>query len=367
MGTKLRNKTKTQKENKLNNSWSWNKESTKQLKHQQLYDFYYQLENLLQAGMEIRECFAFIIESGQDKGIAKKLDQYIQGGSSLSEAMETLKIFPEYDFILIQIAEETGNMERVISRLKNYYKEAQERRRMLISAITYPAFVMGFTFITLLVMLLYIVPMFAGIYNRLDGELPSLTLQIIGISDFIKTAWIQITVGISIVYIVYNFYKSKIRVYLSGVLLKLPYLGKWIKEGISSQFAGAMALMLESGVPLSRALDLAGKVISNPTFKKSIDKILEEILEGHSLYTSMKAQYIFDPMMLALIHLGEESNRLQDIFNTINEKNSANIKARNQKLQSLLEPVMIIFIGAVVGVILIAMYLPMFKMGRVVG
>lgn len=213
-------------------------------------------------------------------------------------------------------------------------------------------------------MLRFIVPMFEDVFKRFGGELPPLTAMIISISETVgKYGYWVFIFGIFLTIIFYIYRKREImRKNTSKIILSLPLIGNLVKMAYLARFCNAMALLIEAKNPLLQALELAKKMSNFYPLEKAIDKIEENVLHGMNLHKSMQQFSLFDSKMISLIKVGEEVNKLDVIFKQLNKQYSEEVEHKSQLLGTILEPVLIIFIGLFVAIILIAMYLPLFQL-----
>jgi len=211
--------------------------------------------------------------------------------------------------------------------------------------------------------------MFTEVFKRFNGDLPSITKAIIGFSDFFNQYFFHLLVVLgAIIGLIYYFRKTTwFRKYSSFLLLKLPLVGKLSSKVYSARFCHSMALLVTAKVPMLRAIDLVEKMIGFYPFEKAMVKIKDGIMRGDFLYESLLQFSFFDTRLTSLVKVAEEVNKLDTVFSELSNQYSDEIEYRVSIMSSILEPLLIVFVGLLVGVILIAMYLPMFQLSTGIG
>lgn len=329
--------------------------------------FYSQLNILLSAGVDIKTSLELIEDEQnkiKDKQLFKEIKEKVIGGSSLSEAIRQSNKFSPYEFYSLQIGEETGKTMQVLIELADYYVKKIKQKRQFINAISYPCVVLAVAFGAVFFMLKFMVPMFADIFKRFGGELPYLTKVIIQISDVISDYYLYLFLLIAGV-VIFAFSQRKeewFRQMSSSFVLKIPVMGDIIAKVYLARFCQSMSLLISSKIPILKAISLVEQMVSFYPIEISLKKIHENILRGESLYSSLSSFSIYDKRMISLLKVGEEVNQLDTIFGKLAKQYSDEVEHKTSLIGSLIEPVMIIFLGIVVGIILVAMYLPLFQL-----
>ncbi|TAI48503.1 type II secretion system F family protein [Flagellimonas allohymeniacidonis] len=335
-------------------------------------DFYTELSVLLKAGITLKEALE-LIQEGQKK---EKLQNFIQDmakslvlGSSFSDTIKDKKEFTEYEYHSIRIGEESGTLTEITKELGSFFSKKNEQRRSLINALTYPIIILVTAVLVVLFMLRLVVPMFQDIFEQNQVDLPWITKMVVAASDFFTNFGWWLVIGVCILLIVRKqlFKNPRIRGFRDWFLLKIPYLGSFVKAVYMAQLTRAMSLLAASKVPMLNSIELAGKMIDFIPIKEGLDEINKNILQGNSLSKSMMLAGVFDAKMISLIKVAEETNQTEFIFERLNHQYSIEVQQKSKLLSTLLEPMIILFVGFFVGVILVAMYLPMFKLGGVLG
>lgn len=330
--------------------------------------FYLELGSLMEAGLDIRTALQLIRDEQPKKGPKAILTEVLEkviNGSSLSGAMRENKNFTPYEYFTIEIGEETGKLVTVLKQLSVYYKAKIKQRRQIIGALTYPIIVLSVAFCSIFFMMNYVVPMFADVFKRFGSDLPFLTQQVLNVSNFMQ-AWagkLLIIFVLLIVFISVNRNKHWYKKYKDLLLQKLPLVKGIVSKIYLARFSSTMQLLLGAKVPLVQALGLSKQVMGFYPLELALLQMEDDILKGVPLHQSMAGKKVFPSKMVALINVGEEVNQLELFFKTLSERYSEDLDYQTTQLSKFIEPAIIIILGLVVGVVLVAMYLPMFNMG----
>lgn len=332
--------------------------------------FYVELQVLLNAGIDIRTALELIEEEQKKQNTKKLIDelkQQVISGKSLSMAMQHSKEFTAYEYFCVQIGEETGKLNTVLKELAIYYKSKIKLRRQLISALTYPAVVLTTSIGAIFFMLNFIVPMFSDIFKRFGNNLPWITQKIVNLSNTLRgnVWWILLFLVVAIVFTYTQRKQNWLREYSSKIVLKLPIVGMLIQKIYLARFANALALLISARIPILRAIQLVNQIINFYPIEVSLKKIEEEVLQGNPLNKAMQGFSVYPAKMISLIKVGEEVNKLDEFFAQISEQYTQEVEHQSSVISSLLEPIILLVLGAIVGVILISMYLPLFQMSSV--
>jgi type IV pilus assembly protein PilC len=334
--------------------------------------FYHELGILFSAGVDIKSSMELIEEEqvkAKEKVLFSKIKEHIIAGGSLSQALKETEKFSNYEFHSVQIGEETGKLSLVLKELARFYQNKIKQQRQIVSALSYPVLVLSTSLGAIFFMMNYIVPMFADIFKRFGGDLPWITAFILHISEVISSYfYVFVLMVISLVVVFYT-QKEKdwFRKIVSTAILKTPFIGEMVRKIYLARFCHSMTLLIGSKIPLVRALSLVKQMIGFYPLEESISQIEYDILHGGSLHKSMAHFPIYHKRMVSLVKVGEEVNQLEMFFDKIGKQYTEDVEHQTGIISSLMEPLMIIFLGLIVGVILIAMYLPLFKLSSTFG
>jgi len=329
--------------------------------------FYSELSVLLASGMDIKSSLEIIAEQQKkekDQQFYENILNEVVKGRTLSEALQDTGTISLYEYHSLRIGEESGRIKEILADLTNYFNKKIQQRKKITGIITYPVLVLVTAVLAVAFMLTFIVPMFTDVFNRFGGELPGLTKTIIKLSDFFSDYfWLfLLVVGILITFLILVRKHPLYRRISSALLLKMPFIGKVAVKIYLNRFCHTMALLTASKTPLLRSVQLVKQMIGSYTFEKALTDIESDILHGKSLHVSMSRFSVFDKKTTSLVRVGEEINRLDEIFQKLSNQYSEELDYQMGMLSNLLEPIMILLVGLLVAVILIAMYLPLFQL-----
>jgi type IV pilus assembly protein PilC len=334
--------------------------------------FYSELTILFNAGVDIRSSLELIEEEQikeKDKVLFSKIKEAIIAGASLSDAIKQAGVFTPYEFYSIQIGEESGRLTEVLQELSLFFSKKIQQKRQLTSALSYPAVVFFASFGAIFFMMKFVVPMFADVFKRFKGELPYFTKLIIRLSDAFANYSLYFFIIVT-VFIVFLYLQRKaiwFRKASANVLLRTPIMNSMISKIYLARFCQSMNLLISAKTPLVTAIDLVKKMVGFYPIEASLETIQEDIMKGQPLHTSLAKFKIYNKRMISLIKVAEEVNQLDTMFAKLAKQYSDEVEHQTSILGSLIEPIMIIFLGVLVAVILVAMYLPLFQMSSTVG
>ncbi|MCK6640938.1 MAG: type II secretion system F family protein [Bacteroidia bacterium] len=334
--------------------------------------FYGELSVLLHAGLDIRTAIELIIDeltNPKEKIIFSDILKAIIAGSNLADAINLSGKFSTYEYYSLQIGEESGRTREILSDLNKYYTKKIKQRRKVRSALSYPVIVMLVAFGAVFFMLRFVVPMFGDMLQRFGSDLPPLTQMIISMSDWI--ARYGIFCLLLLLATAFFIYLSRNEIWFrklsARLIMKTPVIGPAVQKIYIERFSHSMQLMLSAKTGLLKALELSSKMIGYYPIESSLKEIQHHITQGRSLHDSLSDFPIYPKRMVSLIRVGEEVNKLDVMFERISQQLVDEIDHDTSVLSSIIEPVMIIFLGIMVATILVAMYLPMFKIGTAFG
>lgn len=333
--------------------------------------FYNEFASLIESGIDMRRAIQLIIDEQEKKrvrAILEQLQERIVAGASLSEAMEISGHFSPYEFQSIRIGEETGRLRSVLLSMAVYFGDKVRLKRQLVSVFTYPVFVLLITIGVLYFMLNSVVPMFEDVFKQFNQELPWLTQRIVWLSEHFGSfmMWfLIITIGLT-VYFYTQRKEAWFRQRSSAIVLRLPVFGPLIRKIYLARFCQSMGLLMESRTPLIKALDLVEEMIRFYPLEVALQRAKKEILAGNQLHTGLSHFSIMDKRLISLIRIAEEINQLDKTFVRLTKQYNDEIEYRTKLMGTIIEPAIIVIIGLVVGLIMVAMYLPMFNLSNVI-
>jgi type IV pilus assembly protein PilC len=329
--------------------------------------FYMELSILITAGVDIKAALELLCNQQKKqkaKAIINDIKDKIVSGYSLSEAVKSTGHFSSYEYFSLRIGEESGKITEILSELATYYTKKLKQKRQIVQALSYPTLVLLTSFGAVAFMLSFIVPMFSDVFKRFGGELPYITKLVIGLSKGLLDNFVFILILMAtLIALLWSFRKKEwFRKYSSLFLLKTPVIGGMLQRIYLAQLCGSFSLLLGAKVPLLHAIELVRKMINFYPLATSLKIVEKDILMGESLHQSLAKFPVYDQRMLTLLKVGEEVNKLDLFFQKLTSQYNDEIEHQTSILSSVMEPFIIIFLGLVVGVVLIAMYLPLFEL-----
>lgn len=331
--------------------------------------FYHEIYILLSAGIDIKSALELLKDDAQknDKKLYDSIYNNIISGGSLSEALKHHEnIFTPYEYYSIKIGEETGKLTQVLKEIADFFNKKIKQKRQITSSLTYPVIVLITAMGAVFFMIRFIVPMFSDVFLRFKGDLPFITKLIITFSAFIsKYLWVFLFIIISITLFIIN-QKQKLyfRKYSSLLILKIPFVNELVRKIYLTRLCQSLSLLTASKVPLVNSISLVQKMINFYPVEISLLEIEKNLIKGQALHVSMQKFKVYDKRIISLIKVAEETNQLEIMFGKIAQQYSDEIEHKSSVIGNMLEPIIIIFLGIVVAVILISMYLPLFELSN---
>ncbi|MGH4137995.1 type II secretion system F family protein [Clostridium sp.] len=347
-------------------------ESFAKVKTKDLYIFCRQFHTMINAGANISNALDVLRKQTENKKLKKCLNEAyddVQKGISLSEALAKHNdVFPDLLINMINTGEVSGNLDVILGRMANHFEKENKINNQLKSAMVYPMVLGGLSIVIVVFLLTFIMPTFTGMFTSSGVALPAPTRIIMGISDFIRTKWyILIAVIGGAVYGMKTYARTPAgRLAIDGLKLKLPIIKDTTQKAIVSRFTRTLSTVLASGVSLVQALDVVQKVVGNKVAEKALEAIKEKVLKGVSLGEAIGETTIFPMMLNSMIKIGEESGSLDDILDKTANFYDEELETSLKKMTTMIEPLMIIVMGVVIGFIVIAMMMPIFAMSSTV-
>lgn len=325
-----------------------------------------QFATMISAGLPMVQCLEILanqMESAEFRGIANKIKEDVQSGATLSEALgKHRKVFDDLYVNMVEAGEMGGALDTILVRLAVYREKADKLTRKVKGAMVYPIVVAIVASGVTYAMLTYIVPVFAKMFSGLGADLPGPTKAVLGISAFLRAYSAYFLFGLIALGVGFKYSLKYPNVRLSFDKLKLvmPLLGNLIRKGAISRFTRTLSTLISSGVSILDALDITSKTSGNMVLQNAIRKSMLSIAEGETITAPLKETGVFPPMVIQMISVGEKTGGLDEMLTKIADFYDDEVDAAVAALTSIIEPVIIVFMGAVIGGILVAMYLPMF-------
>ncbi|HUH90989.1 MAG TPA: type II secretion system F family protein [Lysobacter sp.] len=333
-----------------------------------------QIATMMKAGVPIVGALE-IISSGNKNPKMQKLVNAIradvESGSSLSEALGKHPVeFDELFRNLVKAGESAGVLETVLDTVATYKENTEALKGKIKKAMFYPAAVVAVALIVSAILLVFVVPMFEDVFASFGAELPAFTMLIIKLSRFMVAWWwllLLASVGTVVAFIMVRNRSIAFQYFLDRLILKVPVVGQIIHNSAISRFARTLAVTFRAGVPLVEGLTTVAGATGNIVYEKAVNRVRDDVAVGYSVNMSMKQTNQFPHMVVQMVGIGEEAGALDTMLFKVAEFYEQEVNNAVDALSSLLEPMIMVFLGVVVGGMVIAMYLPIFKLGAVVG
>lgn len=307
--------------------------------------------------------------NGSFNQILSSISNHLKAGASLSDCLgQYPKFFNNLYVQLVKVGEVTGRLDEMLNRITLYLEKIAELKRKIVQAFTYPMLVIAVAILSLSFIFFYVIPTFSGIFKNFDSELPWLTLLIFNISNWLKNNFFYIILFfMGIVFLLLRTKKEpKVQMAFNYVMLNLPIIGNVIRKNHISQFCRTLGTLLGSGVSLLEALDITSKASNNFYVKQDINNMKYFVSKGEKLTYSLSQSAIFPLMVGQMIAVGEETAELPFVLIKISDHYDKEIDAAIEMLSSVIEPIVIVLLGIIIGTILISIYLPLFNMSNII-
>ena len=345
---------------------------SKKVKPDEIVIFARQLATMVDAGIPIVQGLDALQEQTQHplfKKVLSNVAEDIKHGSSLSVAFSKHpQIFDALFVNMVRVGETGGVLAQILERVSQYLEKTVRLKRKVKSAMIYPCVVVSMAIIITTVLLVKVVPTFAGIYDSLGAQLPGLTLLLISISNVLKH-YILFVIGILIITVfgLRRWHKTdKGAVVIDGALLKMPIFGTLLKKVSISRFTRTLATLIQSGVPILESLDIVGKTIGNRVLELVVDEVKVNVRGGESIAPPLSKSGVFPPMVTRMIAIGEKSGQMEKMLLKISEFYDEQVDAAVEGLTSIIEPLIIGVLGVVIGFIVIALFMPIMNITQVI-
>jgi type IV pilus assembly protein PilC len=332
-----------------------------------------QLATMLQSGIPMVQCFD-IIGNGHEKPSMQKLvlavKADVEAGTSLHEALGKHPLYFDDLFVnLVEAGEHAGALETLLDKVATYKEKTEALKKKIKKALFYPAAVMVVAVIVTLVLLIFVIPQFESLFKGFGADLPAFTQMVINLSRFVQTQgwWMAFIVGAGFYAFFYFKKRSRpMRLALDRMMLKVPIIGPIMVKAAIARYARTLSTMFAAGVPLVEALTSVAGATGNIVYEEATLKIRDEVSTGQRLQRCMESTGLFPNMVIQMIAVGEESGSLDQMAAKVADFYEADVDAAVDGMSSLLEPMIMAILGVLVGGLVIAMYLPIFKLGAVV-
>lgn len=343
------------------------------VKEKDIIIFARQFSTMIDAGLPIIQCLD-ILQAQQEnatfKGMLKEIKDAVEGGTTLADSLKRFpKHFDNLFVNMIAAGEAGGILDVILKRLAAYMEKAARLKRKVKGAMVYPAITVAVAVVVVAIILVFVIPVFQKLFADFGGTMPGPTLVVINISEFVKSKihWIIIAVILFVIAFRKYYKTDKGRVVVDSMALKAPVFGLLIRKVAVAKFTRTMGTMLSSGVAILEALDIVAKTAGNRIVENAIYTVRSGIAEGRTMADPLQASGVFPAMVCQMIAVGESTGALDAMLEKIADFYDEEVDQAVENLTAMIEPMMIVFLGIVVGGLIVSMYLPIFKMAGAVG
>lgn len=345
----------------------------KRVKSRDFVIYLRQFATLLNAGVSVVDSTRILAEQTESKPLQKALndvEEELRQGNPLSQALaKHNRIFPPMVTNMIAAGEVGGSLDQSYKELADYYEKQHQTRQKIVSAMIYPM-ILGIVSIGVIIFLLAnVVPTFAAMLKDAGGKLPGITRFVLSISNFVQQCWWVLVLALFLVLLTYNFCRKNktSKYYLDYAILKIPIFGKLQQKSILARMSRTLSSLFSSSVPILQALSIVERVVENEVIARVIIQARGALEKGQRLTGPMKTHWAFPPLVTQMIAIGEETGSLDAMLAKVADFYEKEVENTADRLKSLIEPVMIIFLASIVGTIVISIIVPMFKIYNTVG
>ena len=330
-----------------------------------------QLATMLGAGIPLVQAFE-IVGTGHENAAMQKLilgiKGDVEGGSALAEALAKQPLYFDDLFVnLVEAGEQAGALETLLDKIATYKEKTEAIKKKIKKALTYPAAVLIVAFVVTTILLIFVIPSFEDLFQGFGADLPSFTRMVIDLSAFVRAkGWVIAIIAVAAVSAFLYFKKRsrQMRHFLDRMMLKMPIIGPILQKASIARYARTLSTMFAAGVPLVEALESVAGATGNIVYEVGVMQMRDEVATGQRLQRAMENTELFPNMVVQMIAVGEETGSMETMLSKIADFYDDEVDAAVAALTALLEPLMIVFLGGAIGGILIAMYLPIFKIAE---
>ncbi len=332
-----------------------------------------QLATMLAAGIPLVQAFEIVGNGHENEAMQKlilNIKTDVEGGSSLAEALAKHPLYFDDLFInLVEAGEQAGALETLLDKIATYKEKTEAIKKKIKKALTYPAAVLVVAFVVTTILLIFVIPSFEDLFKGFGADLPTFTRMVIDLSAFVRNQgwYLAIAIGAAIGAFLYFKKRSrKMRHFIDRVMLKVPVIGPIMQKASIARYARTLSTMFAAGVPLVEAMESVAGATGNIVYEEAVLQMRDEVATGQRLQQAMENTELFPNMVNQMIAVGEESGSLDDMSAKVADFYEEDVDNAVDNLSSLLEPLIMAILGVLVGGLVVAMYLPIFKLGAVV-
>lgn len=345
----------------------------KKIKAEDVTVFARQLATMMSAGVPLVQAFEIVARGHENPSMGDlliKVKNDIEGGTTLAEALSRHpKHFDRLFVNLVAAGEQSGALETLLDKIATYKEKTESTKKKIKKALVYPSAIVVVAIGVSAILLLFVVPQFESLFQGFGADLPALTRMVINLSEYLQQSWyiVLFSLGAIVTVFVQALKRSPRLQYVMDVLmLKIPVVGDILRKGTLARFARTLATMFAAGVPLVEAMESVANAAGNAVYRDAVLRMRDDVAAGTQLQTTMKNQNVFPNMAVQMTAIGEESGSLDTMLTKVADFYEEEVDAAVDALSSLLEPLIMVVLGGIVGTLVIAMYLPIFKMGQAI-
>ena len=345
----------------------------RRVKEKDIVVFTRQFATMIDAGLPLVQCLEILASQQNNatfKEVLLKVKGDVEAGSTFADALRKHPhIFNDLFCNLVAAGEAGGILDTILNRLANYIEKSMNLKKKVKGAMVYPATVLAIALLVAAGMLIFVIPVFQKMFADMGGTLPAFTQLVINISELLRRYFVVIIAALVLLFFLFRrYYKTEGgREAVDNALLKIPVFGELIRKVAIAKFTRTLSTMLSSGVPILESLDIVARTAGNKIIEKAILKTKMSIGEGKTIAEPLAASNIFPPMVVQMISVGESTGALDSMLSKVADFYDDEVDAAVAAMTSLLEPLLMVFLGGTIGALVIAMYLPIFQMASILG
>lgn len=338
------------------------------VKARDLSVFCRQFTSILHAGVTVVNALDMLSSQVENKIFKTAIIEAklaVEKGENLADAMRmNPKVFPPLLVNMVEAGEASGSLDTAFARMAVQFEKSAKLKALIKKASIYPIMLLFVTFGVLMVMSVFVVPQFASMFESMGSELPGITKFVMGISNFLRKQWYLVVLMIAAIPVVYKVIDSNEQgqIFLAKVKIKLPMFGKLVVKSASASFARTLSTLVSSGLNITQALDITARSMTNALFKKAVLDTKDEAERGVPLSVPIKASGLFPDMVPQMLRIGEETGNIEGMLDKVAEYYEDEVEITTQGLSTAIEPLIIVVMAVIVGVIVMAIYMPMISM-----
>jgi type IV pilus assembly protein PilC len=346
----------------------------KSIKARDIATFSRQLATMLTAGIPLVQAFTIIAQASENprmKKLVNTIRNEVESGSTLAESLAKHPMyFDELYVNLVASGESAGVLDQVLDSIASYKERIESIKGKIKKALFYPVAVIGIAILVTAVLLVFVIPQFQDMFAGFGADLPAFTRMVVALSEFVQAWGWLLLIGTVAIFMGLSQLKKRSKPFahmIDRIVLKIPIIGPVMEKAALSRFSSTLATTFAAGVPLVDALKTVAGATGNIVFEEAVNKVREDVAVGHPLQLSMQQTGVFPPMLIQMTSIGEEAGSLDEMLQKVANVYEEEVNNTVDALSSLLEPIIIVIVGVLVGGMVVAMYLPIFQMAAVVG